>query len=176
MNHNRLKKGDIVSEHQFYKVKEFTQTGVAFINDDGIDIHVANDIVNSCMSDASQFDEEVEVSRTRLIEIFTQNPRIAMTVSFTKKINTKEVAAELYKAFKNKENLLASDIEFLMRGKERIMRGRHEGQHDDFNRIQFVDMDIKRDTSKEYDTRLRKVDPRTLNWVIVNNVKFKIKS
>jgi hypothetical protein len=37
-------------------------------------------------------------------------------------------------------------------------------------------MEVDKDTTKaDYDSRTRQVDPRTINWMIVRGVKYKIK-
>lgn len=64
-------------------------------------------------------------------------------------------------------------IEF--KGEERTMKGRHYGATDPGGRYHFVDMEQENDSSKDYDTRNRLVDPRTLNWLIVNGVKYQVK-
>ena len=55
------------------------------------------------------------------------------------------------------------------------MVGRHYGAVDEFGRIHFVDMEIERDITKSYDNRMRLVDPRTIKYLIVNNVKYILK-
>jgi len=62
-----------------------------------------------------------------------------------------------------------------LEGEERTMVGRHYGSQDEFGRIKFIDMDAKLDPAKDYDTRQRLVDPRTLNWLILKGVKYIVK-
>jgi hypothetical protein len=59
-------------------------------------------------------------------------------------------------------------------GELRIMKGRHYGNMDDLGRIQFIDMEADRGTS-EHDGRNRQVDPRTIQSITVNGVKYNLK-
>ena len=44
-----------------------------------------------------------------------------------------------------------------------------------FGRVDFVDMEIQKDFSLSYDNRFRQVDPRTIEWLIVNGIKYVVK-
>ena len=59
----------------------------------------------------------------------------------------------------------------LLKGQERTMVGRHYGQYKS-ERIVFIDMELENDDSKDYDTRIRLVDTRELNWFICDNTKY----
>jgi hypothetical protein len=76
----------------------------------------------------------------------------------------KELSGKLKKAVKK-----------ALEGEERVLVGRLLGTKDDFGRFHVIDMDIAEDKSKSYDVRQRLVDPRTLNWLIVKNVKYEVK-
>ena len=53
-------------------------------------------------------------------------------------------------------------------GDERTMIGRHQGVQDDFGRLQFTDMEAT-------GSPLKQVDPRTVEWSIIGNVKYVLK-
>ena len=52
-------------------------------------------------------------------------------------------------------------------GEERTMIGRHYGVTDEFGRLRF--------TAMEKDGGLRLVDPRTVEWAIIDNIKYELK-
>ena len=76
---------------------------------------------------------------------------------------------------KTMEAAIKKAVKHGLEGEERVMIGRHYGASDDFGRVHFVDMEVVKDASKDYDTRMRLVDPRTLQHLIVNNVKYNLK-
>ena len=55
------------------------------------------------------------------------------------------------------------------------MKGRHYGNIDDLGRIHFIDMEVEKGDNPDYDGRSRQVDPRTIQYLIVNNVKYTLK-
>ena len=119
-----------------------------------------------------------------LEELFKEHPRTAMTVCFRKQPKEKDVAATIAELYPNKGKII-SEAEFAQRAKEiakdviqgelRVMRGRHYNTYGAGGRVQFIDMDIERDTAKDYDTRMRLVDPRTIEYLVVDGVKYTLK-
>ena len=91
----------------------------------------------------------------------------------------------MYALYPNKGGKILSEAEFKKKiasavsdalvGEERTMVGRHYGSQDEFGRIRFIDMEEKKDDTKDYDTRQRLVDPRTICWLILRGVKYKVK-
>jgi hypothetical protein len=105
------------------------------------------------------------------------NSRIAMTVCFYKQVKEVDVVAEIITSISGAkiaeiEKAVKTGVKKAIVGEQRIMIGRHYGSSDEFGRIHFVDMEIQRDLSKNYDNRMRLVDPRTIQWLIVGNVKY----
>ena len=185
-----IKKGDILSESQYYVVKGITSYGVSVVNDRGFAFKMGKDIVAESCYSADQYVTETELTRTELIDVFIHSPGIAMTVNFNKKKKESEVKKELYTLYANKNGRLLSETAYkkavnkitkdLFLGEERTMLGRHYSHRDGNGRVSFIDMQkpIKTTTTKdgfEYDTRQRLVDPRTINWLIVKNTKYVIK-
>jgi hypothetical protein len=177
---NGLKKGTVLSETQYYTVEQTEGIYVHLKTDNGEDITVNADYINNHVNVADQYDTEEIKSRTEVIQIFLAHPYTAMTVNFNKKVDPKEVAKEIEEAYLNSTPRDASTkmrqaLNRALEGTERTMIGRHHGHHDEFGRVSFVDMQIARNTSANTDTRLRLVDPRTINWLIVKGVKYKVK-
>ena len=185
-----IEPGSILSETSFYVVKEVQQAKVIVSDDYGHEITLGKAYVEQITVSADHYETEEKKSMTELAELFINSPRIAMTVAFitketekTKKDFDAEKTAKINEiqnaSLKNATALLSDLIENpitrAIPGKLRVMKGRHYGNVDDLGRIHFIDMEIKRDASKDYDTRSRQVDPRTIQYLIVNKVKYTLK-
>ncbi len=182
--------GTILSETSFYVVKENQGSKIIVTDDFGHEITLSEKYVSEICTSADRWESEEPKSMTELAEIFINSSRIAMTVAFvTKSTEKTKKEYELEKAtkideilnatLKNTESLLNDLIEHpitrTIPGKERIMKGRHYGSVDDLGRVHFIDMEISRDVTKDYDTRSRQVDPRTIQWLVVNRVRYFLK-
>ena len=182
--------GSILSETSFYVVKEL-RNGQVIVNDDyGHEITLSGRYVSEITVSADIWETEEEKTMTELAEIFINSPRIACTVAYITKPSEKtkrdfeaEKSAKISEiqnaTLKNAEKLLSDLIENpitkTIPGKLRVMKGRHYGHKDELGRIHFIDMELTKDPTKDYDTRSRQVDPRTIQWLIVNKVKYTLK-
>ena len=94
---------------------------------------------------ADQFHEEVKVSKTKAAELLVSSPNRPLKVSFNK-----------------------------LDGTERVLRGRLIQPEPLLGRSMVEDLDIAtlKDATK---SRLRQVDHRTINWLIVDGVKYVVK-
>lgn len=164
-----LKKGEVLSETQYYVVEEIKGNKVQLKNDIGENVVVDGDYVNKLLTSANQYTTEKKVSRTEIANLFINNPLIAMTVNYNKQLDVNDVIDDLVRSTSKTE------IKNLLKGEERTMIGRHFGELTDLGRIQFVDMQVERDKSKGYDNRLRQVDPRTINYLILKGTKYTVK-
>jgi len=181
--------GSILSESQFYVVQSVDQrTGKVVVTDDGgHSINLSERYVKEICVSADHFETEETKTQTELAEIFVNSPRIAMTVAYITKPTEKtkkdyetekdakinEITnASLSTAAKLLSDLIDNPITREIPGKLRVMKGRHYGNQDNVGRIHFIDMELSRDASKDYDTRTRQTDPRTIQWLIVNKVKY----
>jgi len=159
--------------------------GCKIVNEDGRGWTITNPIVEDEFYIHNQFKTELKITRTEMAEIFISNARMIMTVNYNKQIKEKDIADGFAEIYPNTGGIILSKANYVkkvkqltkiaLKGEERTMMGRHESKIDDFGRVSFIDMEVERDTSKDYDTRHRLVDPRTLNWLIVGNIKFTIK-
>ena len=181
-NFKDLKVGDVLSETQYYKAEAISGNKVQLVNDNGDKCVVDSEYVRKSLSSAIQFESIEKVTKTRLAEIFLENSRVAMTVNYNKQVEQKAVVDGITEIYSNltmgmtKEDFGKKVTKVLnLKGEERMMVGRHYGSHDINGRVHFIDMMVEKDGKKDYDTRQRLVDPRTLNYVIVNNVKYLIK-
>lgn len=185
-----IEPGSILSETSFYVVEEVQQGKVIVVDDYGHRITLGKKYVEEITISADHYTSEEKKSMTELADIFIKSPRTAMTVCYitkdtekTKKDFEAEKLAKITEiqnaSLKNAEallnNLIENPITRVIPGKQRIMKGRHYGHVDDLGRVHFIDMEIKRDPTKDYDTRSRQVDPRTIQYLIVNKVKYILK-
>lgn len=173
---SRLKKGDVLSETQYYKVVAIVGSDIQLLNEGGEDIVVNAEYINSCMTVADHFNSTEKKTRTELAQLFLSHPYTAITVNFNKQVKSKEVTQEIVNLYKNTspakiEAELTKTINRALEGSERTARGWHTGHVNEFGRVEFIDMDKDRGTGT-YDGRLIQVDPRTLNWLIIKDVKY----
>ena len=180
----KARKDDYWSRISYGKVIEHNTEHLVIRNDDGYEWTIGYDVVEQELSFHNQFEEEVALTWTELKDKFKDSTRRIMTVNFNKKIDKKEYIEKIVNLYPNKNGKLKSKVQYeldikdatksLLTGTERTMIGRHFGTYKS-ERIVFIDMELENDDSKDYDTRIRLVDPRTLNWIVVDGVKYILK-
>jgi hypothetical protein len=185
-----IEPGTILSENSFYVVKEVQQAKIIVTDEFGHEITMGMPYVKEILTCADFFEKEEPKTMTELADLLVNSPRIAMTVAYITKADQKtkkdfdaEKNAKINEiqnaSLKNASALLSDLIENpitrVIPGKLRVMKGRHYGNVDDLGRVHFIDMEIKRDPTKDYDTRSRQVDPRTIQFLIINKVKYTLK-
>lgn len=178
-----LKIGDILGESQYYVVQKVAGDRVQLKAGEG-SVVVDKAYVENYLNSADQFSKEENMTKTALAELFIGNPRIVMTVAFFKQDKTKtikaykaevqEQAEKVQKDFMAKGisaviEALSNPVSKIIPGELRVMRGRHYGEVDDLGRITFTDMEVTDGT------QLRAVDPRTIQYIIVNDIKYSLK-
>lgn len=174
-----LKTGSILGETQYYKVEKISGEKVQLATGAG-HVVVDKNYVETYLNSGDQFSKEEKVTKTVLADTFINSPRVAMTVKYVKQDKPKSnraykaELADQVAAVKAKritvESALANPVLPYIPGEERTMRGWHESHVDDMGRIQFTDMDATGSGAP-----LRLVDPRTIQWLIVNDVKYVLK-
>lgn len=185
INFKKLVKGTKLSETQFYTVEKVQGDKVQLRNDYDEPIVVDSNYAEKCLVSADQFDSEKVMSRTDITNLFLASTSTALTVNYNKQVKEDEVKKQLYDLYPNKGGKILSEADFkkkvaaalsgALTGEERTMVGRHYGSQDEFGRVRFIDMEEVKDPKKDYDTRQRLVDPRTINWVILRGVKYVVK-
>lgn len=192
MSKQTFKKGDILSETAYYVVKKSDGKGGIIVDDDmGNEITLSKDYVDSdILVSGDYFSSEEEKTATELAELFLANPYRVLTVCFIPQGKDKGVrqlkaeraawAEEVGKAFMAKgasaiEEYASKPVDTKEKTDPRIMRGRWHGAQDNFGRVNFVDMEKPLPAPGAYDSRLRQVDTRTIQYLIVDNVKYNLK-
>lgn len=185
---NKIKKGDVLALFQYSKVTSVRSDGKSAIveTEDGNRLTYQGIIDKDYVLSADHCDTEEKKTKTELEEIFKNARRLPMTVTWYKQADPKRsaeiITTHLYAneggslmskdAFTKKAKKLATDI---IRGELRTARGYHDMSYGNGGRIRFVDMDKEHDSSKDYDTRVIQVDPRTIQEIIVAEVKYTLK-
>lgn len=182
---SKLKVGAKLSETQFYSVKGINGNRVQLQNDSGDVITVDEKYAEACLVSAEEVQTEKTMSRTDLTNLFLTSTNVALTVNYNKQVDQKEVTKQLHALYPNKGGKILSEADYqkkvnalltsALAGEERTMVGRHYGNQDEFGRVRFIDMEQTKDPSKDYDTRQRLVDTRTINWLILRGVKYTAK-
>lgn len=185
-----IKVGSILSETQFYTVESVIGDEV-FVKDElGNDICITKEYVEKLLNSADNFSSEVKITVTEMADLFHNSTRIAMTVCFKKKDAPK--SAKAIKAEKDAlkaklktanlselqvliDNFVENPIQTIIPGELRVIKGRHYNKVNTLGRIDFIDMEISKDANSAFDSRVRQVDSRTIQYIIVNDVKYTLK-
>lgn len=188
INYANLKAGDILSESQFYRVESLNGDIANLKNDKGNVYRIGRQIVEQDMHSASQFEKTEKVTQTEMIILAKSHARMAMTITFRKKIDVNSTAKTLSEAVtKLVENSTLKELESILlkalkptlknavEGELREIAGRHYGQFDEFGRLRFIDMEQEGVATDEFDKRQRLVDLRTISQLIVNQVRYQLK-
>lgn len=168
------KVGDVLSVSQFVTVtdigKSIFDTWFDVITEKNQRFRIQGRLEGMCNS-ASYVSSTKTISRTELIEVFNKNSGVVMTVNFNKKVDVEKAKKDLITAINGSKlseikDAVSKTINSVAEGEERTMVGYHNGEYNDFGRMEFHDMHV----TQGYNGR--QVDPRTLNWMIVKGVKY----
>lgn len=166
-----LKPGDKWSRHSYGEVVASNLRSIRVKNENGLEWTIDADLFEKEFNVADQFQSVLTVNRTEMVEKITQAARLVMTVHFRKKPEHKTLVDTVNKLLdgstRPKPRALSKLLRDAAAGKERTMVGRHYGTSDEFGRLQF--------TAMEKGGGLRLIDPRTVEWAIIDGVKYELK-
>ncbi|NVB40990.1 hypothetical protein G6O69_24330 [Pseudenhygromyxa sp. WMMC2535] len=175
---SKLKAGDYLSETQYYKVKEVLDGKIALENERGFGITVTNRIIEEGMYSSGQFNDTVTLSRTALCEVLEGAGDSIFTVNFNKQAKEKEVVDEILGAVDElgsdpDPKVLTKRIKAAVKkgvsGQVRTLIGYLVQTEAKMGRSQVIDLEAP---GKH---RYRLVDHRTINWLVLKNVKYVVK-
>lgn len=182
----KLKKGDRISEQQYYEVLNVSSSSIEVKNDEGNIITIGKDIIKRDCYDAGQSTKTVELTRTDLINQFLNIGGEVFTVNYNKKINKTNTVKNV--DTKVKELLLAPSTKEVNRIKKELkaqLKEDIEGQERtavgyktsvDFEKGRTVAIDMMKERGTgSFDNRIIQIDHRGLNWFIHKGVKYKLK-
>ncbi len=167
---DKIEIGTYLSETQYYKVIEKNVNSIKVSNERGFEFTISADIVEEGMLSANQFDKEVKTSRTEIINILENAKDTVFTVNFNKLPTDKSVLEKL-KDVKVTDLADVSTMKQLskqfMLGEDRTLIGHLSYTEPKMGRSSVIDLDIPLGQH-----RGRLVDHRTINWLMINNVKY----
>lgn len=183
---SRLKVGDRLSETQYYEVLTIAPSGTVEVkNERGFTFGIGYGIVEEGIFSADQFNEEVFLTRTELIKRFAECGDTVFTVNYHKQAEMKDINDAIESVNRGKI-LPIAEIKKLVKtaykGEERTLTGYLISVETGFGRSLVID--LKADASKStpataekaaWDSRIRQVDHRSLNWLIQKNIKYTVK-
>lgn len=172
-----IKPGDHLSEVQYYKVTHVEQDRLTVQNERGYKIEVTKGVIEEGMHSASQYTSEEKVTRTQLCEILERAGDTVFTVCFHKKIKEKDVSESVLAALegadfedaKALEKIVRSTLKTALQGTERTLVGYLIQTEAKMGRSEVIDLEA------QGSHRLRLVDHRTIDWIIIKNVRYSVK-
>jgi hypothetical protein len=173
LDFGKVENDDVMKDgHRYFAVKSDI-TGRGFLIQHGLE-----DLIDY----HDTYEGEEKIGITALADKFLSSARHVMTVNFRKQLKEKDIIKEIKELYPNKKGNLVSKFVYeanvddivakLLHGEERTIIGRHYGKVNDLGYVQFIDMEVEKDDSKSYDNRIRLIDPKRINWMIVDNVKY----
>jgi len=156
-------------------------TTVVGEDEDGNEVTIEGNNLLNCVSSASSYTTTIECSRTEIVEKFNNNPQTLMTVNYNLKVKEADVVKQIQELYPNKGKIVSKNdfnravkkaVSAGLKGVERTAVGKHSDHVDSFGRYLFIDVEKEKDSTKNNDNRLISIDPRTINWLIVNGVKY----
>jgi len=171
---SHVHEGDRFSLIRYCQVTELRDTKFTVKTDDGQYWQVDKGIVERTCYTANQFTEEVQLSKTDIAKCFEQAGDTIFTVMFHKKVKPEDVAETIGSLEENpaqwnqtKRRKLARD---LLAGEERVLKGYLKSPEPDiYGRVKVHDLEVAEGTNE------RLVDPRTIEWLILKNIKYVVK-
>jgi len=160
-----IKPGSFWSRNSFGKVINVDKLTVIVQNENGLKWTVDREIFDKEFTVADDVISEEPISRSNLIKKILDFPRIAMTIQFRKKVDPEKVTNAALDA--NSHTELKKAIKDTLAGEVRVMKGRHVGSFDEHGRLRFTDMEKN---------GLRLIDPRTIEWAIIDGILYEVKS
>lgn len=178
-NVTKIGEGHYLSETQYYKVIGTDSQSIRVENERGLKFSIGKDIVAEGIFSADQFEEELKVSRTELIELFHSVGDTVFTVCFNKQPKADDINEAIASANKGKI-IPIKDLQKIVKdaykGEERILVGYLVKTETGFGRSMVIDLEAdKSKSTPDWDSRLRQVDHRTISWLIIKNKKYSVK-
>ena len=169
----QLRPGDRLSRTSYVEIVQRTPNGFKVKNESGFSWDIGGSIIANEMYTAHQYDEEVSVSRTEMVEILENAGDAIFTVTFGKKVSEKAVRDAIGLLLDSGENNTAAirrTAKELLAGEQRTLIGYLVHTEPKMGRSQVVD--LEKPTNSH---RLRLVDHRTVTSLVLRNKKYVLK-
>lgn len=168
VNVGELQTGDYLSETQYYKVLSRKQGGIEVENERGFKFNISEPIIQEGCYSSNQFTDEEKVTQTELADILQNAGDSVFSINFNKKTKPEDVLAELKKLPKKEFTVKA--MKTAIAGEARTMVAHRVSSEPSLGRTQVVDLE-----TEIGGRRLRLIDHRTINWIVLKNVRYVLK-
>lgn len=170
----KVKVGSVFSRHSFGSVERTSPWEAEVKNTHGLKWTVSGDLIEKEFQFADQFDVELHVTRTNLIDLLRARPFTAMTVTFRKKVDMKDAATDIWSkiadpTIRDTPKAFEKLLTVALAGEVRVMAGYHSGEADAHGRIKFTEILAGGESQQ------RLIDPRTVEEVICARAKHLVK-
>lgn len=152
----KVKQGDLMAITTYVKVEKVSKGGELLAVRDvesGTQFDINGKPLVEKMGSADQYTEVKKLTKTAAAELLITKFNTPITVRF----------------IKQGDPVTINGVKYHKDGEARVLRGKIVGIEPLLGRTQFIDLDI---TSGH---PLRLVDHRTIEWFIVDNVKYEVK-
>jgi len=175
---DKVKQGAKFSRVSYGEVVSVSFSSVTVRNETGLTWDITRQIFDKEFVLANVVESETTCNQTELIQTIKSNQRVVMTVNFNKQPKDRDVYTAIKEVIDEaadsgqapKPAAVKKVIREATTGPERTMIGRHYGAEGDRGRLFFHDMEATSGPPT------RTVDPRTVNWAIINGVKYIVSS
>jgi hypothetical protein len=168
-----LKEGEWLSGTIYYKVGKAIGSCHEITDSFGRKLSVGNTILHNEMISASQFDTEVKVTRTEMVEILLHAGEAVFTIKFRKQLTGKDVNGilddEKYDTQPAAKRIKLCN-QAIKAGEPRYLTGYIRNTEHAMGRTNVIDLALE---NSPHNTR--QVDHRTLEELILKRVKYTLK-
>lgn len=178
----KINKNDIFSRTSYFVVRNISQEMVEVTNTKNLTWQIGKNIIeNECIS-AINFTKEEMVSKTKICEILESTNGAVFTVTFSKQIEDDYIYKTLQDLYPNKGKIVSKEkfdrsvksiIKNIKTGEKRVLTGHLIDSKQEFGRYKVIDLEIQLNDSSKHS--VRQVDSKTIEELIFNNVKYKVK-
>ena len=168
---SKLQVGNWFSQTAYYKVKAITDDESAVVSEQRYparDLKMARNIMETEMNSGLVYDSEQKVTRTEILEKMMTAGESVMTVNFNKKIDQDFIKQKLQGVNAKKADFKKLSKE-ISKGQETSMTCFLLKQENGLGRSTVIDLNAA------YKWGFRQIDHRTVNSMILKNVKYTVK-
>lgn len=156
--------------------------GVTVMNEQGFSWDIDAHVLDAECTSAVQFESTEKVSQTEMIERMLDAGHNVFTANYNKKPDAEAAATKMKNLYPNKgikgvgiasraeyDGAVDNIIKEILAGEERTITAHIISIDRNRGRVTVVDMNAPKNNN------VRQVDPRTLNWLIIGNIKYVLK-
>lgn len=168
----KIENEQFMSRKQYLKVISKDAHRVNFVTESGFTFNASNDIVEEAMLSADQFNTTETVSQTDMAQRLMDSHGDIFTVNFDKQATEKSINEKLNGAdiaTAKSRKALAKELRV---GEQRTLVGYLIATEPILGRSKVIDLQQQFAGAASAAGAMRLVDHRSLNWMILGNVKY----